>query len=103
AYSLPQSQVMEWVSLNRFPISSILNALNNQKEEVIDNVRLPGLSKEGNYQIALLVGGGKSVKTHYIAIKKLLEKFGETCVIHAGVRNVNLFMNLEVKQFYVLS
>src|SRR5690606_31594235 len=32
AFSLPQKQVMEWVGMNRYPISNILNALNNQKQ-----------------------------------------------------------------------
>ena len=31
AFSLPQKQVMEWVSMNRYPMESIVNALNNKR------------------------------------------------------------------------
>ena len=33
AKSLPQKQVMEWVGMNRYPLGSIINALNNQQQD----------------------------------------------------------------------
>lgn len=45
AKSLPQKQVMEWVGMNRYPLGSIINALNNQQQDIKDNLKLPVLKK----------------------------------------------------------
>ncbi|HPF97779.1 MAG: aldolase catalytic domain-containing protein [Flavobacteriaceae bacterium] len=102
AHSLPQKQVMEWVGMNRFPISSILNALNNQKADIKDNVKLPVLEKGKGFKKAIILGGGKSAKKHVQAIKKLLETDGDTFLIHAGVRNVSDYIDINCIQYYTL-
>lgn len=102
AYSLPQKQVMEWVGLNRYPISSILNALKNQKELKKDNVKLETLEIKESFDKALVLGGGESVKKHKLAITKMLEKNPDLCLIHAGARNIKDFLHLKNKQYYAL-
>lgn len=103
AFSLPQKQVMEWVGMNRYPIGSILNALNNQKESLEDNIKLPILKRTKSFGAAIILGGGKSVKNHYIAIKKLAQKKDDICIIHAGARNALLYLDAKNKQFYALA
>ena len=46
AYSLPQKDVMEWLGMNRYSLSSILNALNNKKLIQKDNIELPFFNTE---------------------------------------------------------
>lgn len=103
AKSLPQKQVMEWVGMNRYPLGSIINALNNQKHEVLDNLRLPVLKKEEKYKKAIILGGGLSAKTHKIAVQKFSESINaDTCIIHAGTRNVLNYLDVKCDQYYGL-
>lgn len=102
AHSLPQKDVMEWVGMNRYSLSSILNALNNKKLIVEDNIKLPVLDKVKKFKTAIVLGGGKSVKRHKDAIVKYVEKEDGFCVIHAGVKNSLIFKDLDCKQFYSL-
>ena len=103
AHSLPQKQVMEWVVMNRYPISSMLNALSNQKQEVEDNVKLSNMDAGASFDKAVILGGGKSVFEHKDAIKKLIEKEGSICLIHAGARNVKTYLDINKKQYYSLT
>ncbi|MGY6647207.1 aldolase catalytic domain-containing protein [Wenyingzhuangia sp. IMCC45574] len=103
AKSLPQKQVMEWVGLNRYPMKDIINALNNQTQEVEDNLKLNVLQQEELYSKAIILGGGTSVELHREAIFKYLEKNKDnTCLIHAGTRNVNKFIDIEENQYFGL-
>ena len=103
AKSLPQKQVMEWVGMNRYPLGSIINALNNQKQEVKDNFKLPLLEKEEKHKIAVLLGAGKTSKNHKTAVKKVIEiKNKEACLIHAGARNVAEYLGVNCNQYYSL-
>lgn len=102
AKSLPQKDVMEWVGLNRYPLGSILNALNNQKQAVKDNLQLPILEKSKKYEKAIILGGGNSAREHKIAIKKLISQSTNSCLIHAGTRNVSDYLDLDCDQYYGL-
>ncbi|WP_299108175.1 aldolase catalytic domain-containing protein [uncultured Winogradskyella sp.] len=104
AFSLPQKQVMEWVGMNRYPMSSVVNALKNQKEDIEDNFKLPILEKEERfYKTTIILGGGKSARNHNTAIKKLIKKEKSVCLIHAGARNVSDYLDVKCDQFYALS
>jgi 4-hydroxy 2-oxovalerate aldolase len=102
SYSLPQKDVMQWVGMNRYSLSSILNALNNKKLVIKDNLKLPILDKEKIFKTAIILGGGKSVSTHKEAIIKYAELKKDFCLIHAGVKNVLNFKNLNCKQLFSL-
>lgn len=102
AYSLPQKDVMEWVGMNRYSLSSILNALNNKKLVVKDNVKLPILNKNNSFKTAIILGGGKSVDSHKEAIIKYAELKEDFCLIHAGVKNALSFKTLNCKQLFSL-
>lgn len=103
AKSLPQKQVMEWVGMNRYPLGTIINALNNQKQDVKDNLQLPSLEKVEKYKTAIVLGAGKTSKTHQTAINKFLEnKNDEACLVHAGARNIEAFLDITCDQYYGL-
>ena len=102
AYSLGQKQVMDWVGLNRYSISSILNALKNKKEFKKDNFRLNNLAISKSCNRSLIIGGGESIAIHETAIVKLLQNEPDLTLIHAGARNINKFLKLKNKQYYSL-
>ena len=104
ANSLPQKEVMEWVGLNRYPISTIVNALSNKKNLVSDNVQLPKFEPAKKYKKALIIGGGPSVTEHQTAIEHLIKNGDENdiCVIHAGVRYLDKFYELGHDQYYCM-
>lgn len=103
AKSLPQKEVMEWVGMNRYPLGSIINALNNKKEEIQDNIKLPVLNKINRFKKAIVLGGGNTARLHKQAVVKLLEREGEDmCLIHAGTRNVSEYENATNQQYYGL-
>ena len=102
AYSLGQKQVMDWVGLNRYSISSILNALKNQKDFKKDNFKLNSLVTNKPFNKAIILGGGESVSVHEVAIHKMLQNDPNLVLIHAGARNINKFLEIENKQYYTL-
>jgi 4-hydroxy 2-oxovalerate aldolase len=102
AHSLPQKDVMEWVGMNRYSMSSILNALNNKKLIQEDNFKLPVLTNNKKYTTAIIIGGGKSSINHKIAISKLLEIDKNVVLVHAGARNIKYFSDIENDQYFAL-
>lgn len=103
AKSLPQKQVMEWVGMNRYPLGNIINALNNQKQELKDNLKLPVLEKAKVYSKAIILGGGKTAREHKVAIQKFIENSDNKAVlIHAGARNIKEYNSVVCDQFFAL-
>jgi 4-hydroxy 2-oxovalerate aldolase len=102
AHSLPQKEVMEWVGMNRYSLSSILNALNNQKLIQKDNIKLPQIKKGKTYSSAILIGGGKSSIVHKIAVEKFLASHPNIALIHVGARYIKSFSGVNNDQYFSL-
>lgn len=102
ANSLPQKDVMEWVSKRYYSFNSIIRALQNKKEGVKDNRRLPSFKPEKKFKKAIIVGGGPTAKMHAAAIKALVGKSDDICIIHSSSRNSGQYLDLETPQFYAL-
>lgn len=102
ANSLPQKDVMEWVSKRYYSFNSIIRALHNQKEKVQDNENLPVYSPSKKYSKALIIGGGPSSLKHEKAIRSFIEKENDMCVIFASSKNAGLFANTSKDQYYSL-
>lgn len=102
AHSLPQKDVMEWVGMNRYSLSSILNALNNKKLIQEDNIKLSVLKKDKKYSTAIIIGGGKSSINNKIAIDKFLEVDEDVALIHVGARHINEFSGMKNDQYFAL-
>jgi len=101
ANSLPQKDVMEWVSKRYYSFNSIIRALHNQKEGVQDNRRLPLFEPKKSFKNAVIVGGGPMARVHAPAIKALAQK-GEACLIHSSSRNSGEYLELNASQYYAL-
>jgi 4-hydroxy 2-oxovalerate aldolase len=104
ANSLPQKQVMEWVSKRYFSFNSIIRALTNQSKGMDDNRKLPSIEfdKNNTYKSALVVGGGPSAVKHSEAIDQYLMKNPETVIIHASSRNAMCFTKVPNDQYFCL-
>jgi 4-hydroxy 2-oxovalerate aldolase len=104
ANSLPQKQVMEWVSKRYYSFNSIIRALNNQSQGKVDNTKLPELDfgKEKTYAGALIVGGGPSAVIHTQAIDRFLINNPNIIVIHASSKNALSFENIPNDQYFCL-
>jgi len=103
ANSLPQKQVMEWVSKRYYSFNSIIRALNNQSQGRVDNQALSKLEKqEINPPKALIVGGGPSIKEFSKAIELYLQQNPNILVIHASSKNALSFLNIPNQQVFCL-
>lgn len=102
ANSLPQKDVMEWVSKRYYSFNSIIRALQNQKEGVKDNRRLPMFEPAKSFKKAIIVGGGPTASMHAAAIKALVDADDQTCVIHSSSRNSGKYLDLTAPQYYAL-
>ena len=104
AYSLPQKDVMSWMSKRRYSISGIVNALQEQAHEG-DAAKFPTLEKELNFSRAIIVGGGNLAVSNMRAFKayvELRQKDERICLIHASTRHVKAYNQIDFPQFYCL-
>lgn len=101
-HSLPQQHVMDWVTQKVYSFNSIVRALHNQKMQVEDNQRLPVFQPGKQFEQVLIVGGGPSVAQHQTAIHAFLEKYPDTCLIHASARNAHPFSECPQPQYFCL-
>lgn len=103
AFSLPQKQVMEWVGMNRYSLGNIVNALKNQKDSVDDNIKLPALKTDLNYNKAIIIGGGPTIELHNEAILSFAQRNKDACLILAGAKNASHIESLDKGRYYALS
>lgn len=103
ANSLPQKDVMEWVTRRFYSFNSIIRALSNQKNKVEDNRKLPVFIPSGKYRKAFIIGGGPNAVSHAEAVSELIRKNSQSCcIIHASSKNASMYEGLEVDQFFCL-
>ena len=103
ANSLPQKQVMEWVSKRYYSFNSIIRALNNQSQGKEDNISLPKLEMDSQkFKRAVLVGGGPSAVEHSEAIDTFLIQNPDILVVHASSKNAMSFVKVPNEQIFCL-
>lgn len=101
ANSLPQKDVMEWVSKRYYSINSIVRALHQQKSKHIN--KFPVFIVKKQYKYALVIGGGPSAVQKSDAIIEFIKKFGnDIAVIHASSKNSISYKNIDCQNFYCL-
>lgn len=100
--SLPQKDVMEWVSKRFYSVNSILLALDNQKKKLVDNQRFEIFSPDKSVKNALIIGGGPNVKRHLEAIMQYLLAHPDLVIIHASSKNASLFSKVKNQQIFCL-
>lgn len=100
--SLPQKDVMDWVTTRFYSFNSIIQALQNQKAKVEDNERLPIFENSEIAEEVLIIGGGKSAVEHSDGIKQFIESRKNLTVIHASSKNASHFKYLSNRQIFCL-
>ena len=101
AHSLPQKDVMDWVSNRIYSFNSIVRALDNKKKKIIDNAKFPTFSAP-KYDKVIIIGGGSNSISHIDAIKTYIKKQESVAVVHATSRHAAYYEDMEVHQFYCL-
>ena len=103
ANSLPQKEVMSWVTKRYYSLNSIIRALSNQSKGIKDNIDLKDLNEDKNYKSALIIGGGPTGKLHSKAIKEFIAKEDDLCVIHSSSKNAHEFKDIKKLQIHCLA
>ena len=80
AYSIPQKDVMSWVSNRAYSFNSIVRALDNKRTNKKDNAKFPLFVANENVNNVLIIGGGASVKEHLNAIKEYIRKYNSVLI-----------------------
>jgi 4-hydroxy 2-oxovalerate aldolase len=103
ANSLPQKDVMEWVTRRFYSFNSIIRALYNQKEKVQDNQKLEVFEPRKKYAKAIIIGGGPNADLHKQAVKEFIRLNGtDCCLIHASSKNAAEYEGTAVDQYFCL-
>ena len=102
ANSLPQKDVMEWVSQRFYSINSIIRALHYQKEGESTEELLPHFKAEVTYDNIIIIGGGPNSVVHAPAIKQFARQLKDVCLIHASAKNAKSYEDLNVQQHFCL-
>lgn len=101
--SLPQKQVMDWVSKKSYSFNSIVRALNNQKNNTVEKEKYQLLKVDKKYKSALIIGGGSTVDDHNDALITFLnDNVNDMCVIHSSSKNARFFTNIKNDQYFCL-
>lgn len=104
ANSLPQKEVMDWVSKRYFSFNSTIRALSNQSKGLKDNRKLERFifSKDRMAKSAMVVGGGWSVNANDKALREFLTIHPDCVLIHASSKNALNFKLVENAQYFCL-
>jgi 4-hydroxy 2-oxovalerate aldolase len=101
ANSLSQKNVMKWVNNRIYSFNSIIRAVENTKENRVDNDQFP-IFDTPKYGNVLIVGGGKNAVDHFDGIKEFIRQKNNLAIIHATARNSSPYLNLNIQQFFCL-
>ncbi len=103
ANSLPQKNVMEWVSTRYYSFNSIIRALSNQSKGLEDNRKLEKANLQSNsMELALIIGGGPSGVKHSDSVFNFLSINENIPVIHASSKNASCYNMVQNEQYFCL-
>ena len=101
ANSLPQKDVMDWVTTRFYSFNSIIRALENQKNNVEDNDKYPVIEVKKHNEV-IIIGGGAGAIEHADGIKEFVKLKKDICIIHASSKNAKYYKDLNVPQIFCL-
>jgi 4-hydroxy 2-oxovalerate aldolase len=102
ANSLPQKDVMNWVTARFYSFNSIIRALQNQKIGIEDNQKLKLFKPQNEFSKAVIIGGGPNANIHSTAVKEFIQRESDICVIHASSKNASNYKDLNLQQYFCL-
>lgn len=100
ANCIPQKEVMDWVTNRVYSFNSIVRALENRKNNIVDNAKYPVFSPDKLFAKVIVVGGGNSVVEHIDGIKAFIDN--DTAIVFSTARHAKLFSDLDCRKYYAL-
>lgn len=100
ANRIPQKEVMDWVTNRVYSFNSIVRALENRKNNTVDNAKYPVFETNRKFNKVIVVGGGNSVKEHLEGIKAFID--ADTAIIFSTARHAKLFADVTCQKYYAL-
>jgi 4-hydroxy 2-oxovalerate aldolase len=100
--SLPQKDVMDWVSNRVYTFNSIVRALDNKRKHIADNAKFPIFKNDSKFDKTIVVGGGDSVYEHIDGIKNYINSYNKVSVVFATARHAALFNDVDCEKFFVV-
>ena len=113
ANRIPQKEVMDWVTNRVYSFNSIVRALENRKNNTVDNAKYPVFEANRKFSKVIVVGGGNSVKEHLEGIKAFVNananpnanlnpNDGGVAMIFSTARHAKLFADVTCQKYYAL-
>ncbi len=102
ANRIPQKVVMDWCTNRVYSFNSIVRALDNRKNNIVDNVQFPQLKVEQKFDKVLIVGGGNNAIEHGEAIRDFISNEKNIAVVFATARQAKAYLDIKVPVFYIL-
>lgn len=102
ANSLPQKEVMDWVSNRAYSFNDIVRATDNKKNKIEDNKKL-SIFEATHFEKVIIIGGGPSAITHLAGIKAFIKKEKGIAIIHATARNAASYLEMDTPQYFCIT
>jgi 4-hydroxy 2-oxovalerate aldolase len=102
ANSLPQKEVMEWVTQRYYSFNSIIRAMRNRMNGENDNIKLREFIPGRSYSTVIIIGGGDSARIHADAVIRFAKTQNDVCLVHASSKNARYYENIDMDQFFCL-
>ena len=102
ANRIPQKEVMDWVKNRVYSFNSVVRALDNRKNNTVDNAQFPHLNVENKFDKVLVIGGGNNAIEHKEAIKEFIAQGQNIAVVFATARNAKAYQDIKVPVYYTL-
>lgn len=102
ANSLPQKEVMEWVSKRYYSLNSIIRALGNRSKGVKDTESFIVFKPEKYFDRVLVIGGGPTAKSHDDAVARFLNDNPDMPIVHASSKNAMAYTGIKNPQYFCL-
>lgn len=100
ANCIPQKEVMDWVTNRVYSFNSIVRALENRKNNTVDNAKYPVFEATRKFKKVIVVGGGNSVKEHLEGIRAFVD--ADAAIIFSTARHAKLFVDTKCQKYYAL-
>ena len=102
ANCIPQKDVMDWVTNRVYSFNSIVRALENRKNNAVDNAQFPHLNVQKKFDKVLVIGGGNNAIEHKEAIKEFIAQEPNIAVVFATARHAKAYQDIQAPIFYTL-
>ena len=102
ANRIPQKEVMDWVTNRVYSFNSIVRALDNRKNNTVDNAQYPLLFVKKKFDKVIVIGGGNNAIEHQKAIKEFIAHEKNIAVVFATARNAKVYQDIKVPIYYTL-